>query len=73
MAERVKPGMTEGEVFGIVHEAVLREGGEMGMIQLASAPMLDPDLERPAAQARESYRRRPRHHQQRAGDFLQRV
>jgi Xaa-Pro dipeptidase len=44
MAERVKPGMTEGEVFGIVHEAVLREGGEMGMIQLASAPMLDPDL-----------------------------
>jgi Xaa-Pro dipeptidase len=44
MAERVKPGMTEGEVFGIVHEAVMREGGEMGMIQLASAPMVDPDL-----------------------------
>ena len=44
MAERVKPGMSEGEVFGIVHEAVMREGGEMGMIQLASAPMLDPDL-----------------------------
>ncbi len=44
MAERVKPGMTEGEIFGIVHEAVMREGGEMGMIQLASAPMLDPDL-----------------------------
>jgi Xaa-Pro dipeptidase len=44
MAERVKPGMTEGQVFGIVHEAVMREGGEMGMIQLASAPMLDPDL-----------------------------
>jgi hypothetical protein len=22
----------------------MREGGEMGMIQLASAPMLDPDL-----------------------------
>jgi Xaa-Pro dipeptidase len=44
MAERVKPGMTEGEVFGIVHEAVMRAGGEMGMIQLASAPMLDPDL-----------------------------
>ena len=44
MAERVKPGMSEGEVFGIVHEAVLRKGGEMGMIQLASAPMLDPDL-----------------------------
>jgi Xaa-Pro aminopeptidase len=44
MVERVKPGMTEGEVFGIVHEAVMREGGEMGMIQLASAPMLDPDL-----------------------------
>jgi Xaa-Pro aminopeptidase len=44
MAERVKPGMTEGEVFGIVHESVMKEGGEMGMIQLASAPMLDPDL-----------------------------
>src|SRR5919106_1144238 len=44
MAERVRPGMTEGEVFGIVHEAVLKAGGEMGMIQLASAPMLDPDL-----------------------------
>ena len=44
MAERVKPGMTEGEVFGIVHEAVMRAGGEMGMIQLASASMLDPDL-----------------------------
>ena len=44
MAERVKPGMTEGEVFGIVNEAVMKEGGEMGMIQLASAPMLDPNL-----------------------------
>ncbi|MGH7824197.1 MAG: M24 family metallopeptidase [Candidatus Binatia bacterium] len=44
MAERVKCGMTEGEVFGIVHEAVMKAGGEMGMIQLASAPMLDPDL-----------------------------
>ena len=44
MAERVQPGMTEGEVFGIVHEAVMRAGGEMGMIQLASTPMLDPDL-----------------------------
>jgi len=44
MAERVRPGMTEGEVFGIVHEAVMRAGGEMGMIQLASASMLDPDL-----------------------------
>jgi Xaa-Pro aminopeptidase len=44
MAERVRPGMTEGEVFGVVHEAVMRAGGEMGMIQLASAPMLDPDL-----------------------------
>jgi Xaa-Pro aminopeptidase len=44
MAERVRPGMTEGEVFGIVHEAVLKAGGEMGMIQLASASMLDPDL-----------------------------
>jgi Xaa-Pro aminopeptidase len=44
MAERLKPGMTEGEVFGMVHEAVLKAGGEMGMIQLASAPMLDPDL-----------------------------
>jgi Xaa-Pro aminopeptidase len=44
MVERVKPGMTEGEVFGVVHEAVLRAGGEMGMIQLASAPMLEPDI-----------------------------
>ncbi len=44
MADHVKPGMTEGEVFGFVHEAVLKAGGEMGMIQLASAPMLDPDL-----------------------------
>lgn len=44
LAERLRPGMTEGEAFGIVHEAVLRGGGEMGMIQLASAPMLDPDL-----------------------------
>jgi Xaa-Pro dipeptidase len=44
MAERVKPGMTEGEVFGVVHEAVMRAGGEMGMIQLASAPMVDSGL-----------------------------
>lgn len=44
LAERLRPGMTEGEAFAIVHEAVLRKGGEMGMIQLASAPMLDPDL-----------------------------
>jgi Xaa-Pro aminopeptidase len=44
MTERVKPGMTEGEIFGIVHEVAMRAGGEMGMIQLASAPMLDPDL-----------------------------
>ena len=44
MAERVKPGMTEGEVFGIAHEAVLKAGGEMGMIQLGSAPMDDPDV-----------------------------
>ncbi len=44
MQERVKPGMTEGEVFGIVHEAVLKAGGEMGMIQLGSCSMLDPDI-----------------------------
>lgn len=44
MVERVRPGMSEGEVFGIVHDAVMKAGGEMGMIQLASAPMLDPDL-----------------------------
>ena len=44
MQERVKPGMTEGEVFGIVHEAVLRAGGEMGMIQIGSCSMLDPDI-----------------------------
>ncbi len=44
MQERVKPGMSEGEVFGIVHEAVLKAGGEMGMIQLASCSMLDPDI-----------------------------
>ncbi len=42
--ERVRPGMTEGEVFGLVHEAVLRAGGEMGMIQLGSCSMLDPDI-----------------------------
>ena len=36
--------MTEGEVFGIVHEAVLKAGGEMGMIQIASCSMLDPDI-----------------------------
>ena len=44
MHERVRPGMTEGEVFGIVHEAVLKAGGEMGMIQIASCSMLDPDI-----------------------------
>jgi len=44
MQERVRPGITEGEVFGIVHEAVLRAGGEMGMIQLGSCSMLDPDI-----------------------------
>jgi len=44
MQERVKPGMTEGEVFGIVHEAVMKAGGEMGMIQLGSCSMLDPDI-----------------------------
>ncbi len=44
MQERIKPGMTEGEVFGIVHEAVLKAGGEMGMIQIGSCSMLDPDV-----------------------------
>ena len=44
MQERIRPGMTEGEVFGIVHEAVMRAGGEMGMIQLGSCSMLDPDV-----------------------------
>jgi Xaa-Pro aminopeptidase len=44
MQERVKPGMTESEVFAIVHEAVIRAGGEMGMIQLGSCSMLDPDI-----------------------------
>ena len=43
MAERLRPGMTEGELFGIAHEAALKAGGEMGMIQLGSAPMEDPD------------------------------
>lgn len=42
--EKVRPGMTEGEVFGIIHEAVLKAGGEMGMIQLGSCSMLDPDI-----------------------------
>jgi Xaa-Pro aminopeptidase len=42
--ERVRPGMTEGEVFGIVHKAVLKAGGEMGMIQLGTCSMLDPDI-----------------------------
>ncbi len=44
MRDRVKAGMSEGEVFGIVHEAVMKAGGEMGMIQLASCSMLDPDI-----------------------------
>src|SRR5262249_9098243 len=44
MAERGQAGNDEGEVFGIVHEAVMRGGAEMGRIQLASASMLDPDL-----------------------------
>jgi Xaa-Pro aminopeptidase len=44
MQERVRPGMTEGEVFGIVHEAVMKAGGEMGMIQIGSCSMLDPDI-----------------------------
>jgi Xaa-Pro aminopeptidase len=44
MQERVKPGMSEGEVFGVVHAAVLKAGGEMGMIQLGSCSMLDPDI-----------------------------
>jgi Xaa-Pro aminopeptidase len=51
LADRAKAGMTEGELFGIAHEAVLKAGGEMGMIQLASAPMDDPDIndQRPRA------------------------
>jgi Xaa-Pro aminopeptidase len=44
MQERVRIGMSEGEVFGIVHEAVLKAGGEMGMIQIGSCSMLDPDI-----------------------------
>lgn len=44
MRDRARPGMTEGEVFGIVHEAVLNAGGEMGMIQIGSCSMLDPDI-----------------------------
>jgi Xaa-Pro aminopeptidase len=44
MQERVEPGMSEAEVFGIVHEAVLKAGGEMGMIQIGSCSMLDPDI-----------------------------
>jgi len=44
MRERVRPGMTEGEVFGIVHEAVMKAGGEMGMIQIGSCSMVDPDI-----------------------------
>lgn len=44
MQERVRPGMTEGEVFGLVHEAVMKAGGEMGMVQLGSCSMLDPDI-----------------------------
>jgi Xaa-Pro aminopeptidase len=44
LQEQVKPGMTEGEVFGIVHQAVMTAGGEMGMIQIGSCSMLDPDV-----------------------------
>jgi Xaa-Pro aminopeptidase len=39
MQEQVKAG-----IFGIVHEAVMAAGGEMGMIQLGSCSMLDPDI-----------------------------
>ena len=39
LAEKLKPGMTEAQAFAIVHEAVISNGGEMGMIQLASASM----------------------------------
>jgi len=54
MRDRVTAGMSEGEVFGIVHEAVMKAGGEMGMIQLASCSMLDPDIndQRPRPVAR---------------------
>ena len=41
LAENLKPGMTEAKAFAIVYEAVLSNGGEMGMIQLSSAPMPD--------------------------------
>ena len=44
LADKLKPGMTEAEAFAIVYEAVVRNGGEMGMIQLSSTPMLDPDI-----------------------------
>ena len=54
MQEKVRTGLTEGQVFGIVHEAVLDAGGEMGMIQIGSCSMLDPDIndQRPRPVAR---------------------
>ena len=63
--------MTEGEVFGIVHEAVMKAGGEMGMIQIDSCSMLDPDINDLRPRPVEKSDRQARHHQQRAGDFLQ--
>ena len=44
LADQLKPGMTESEAFAIVYEAVVRNGGEMGMIQLSSTPMRDSDV-----------------------------
>ena len=44
LAEQLRPGMTESEAFAVVYEAVVRNGGEMGMIQLSSTPMSDPDV-----------------------------
>ncbi len=44
LSERVRPGMTESQLFAIVYEAVLNHGGEMGMVQIGSAPLAKPGI-----------------------------
>lgn len=44
LAQKLRPGMTEAQAFAIVYEAAVSNGGEVGMIQLASVSMLAPGL-----------------------------
>ena len=43
LTQKVKPGMTESELFGIVYETTFANGGENSMILMASTSMNDPD------------------------------